>query len=98
MESKFNLRGAPSVDAAWRSYMANILPRNASSTHLKETHLAFYAGASILFYAMLNMLDPGAEPTEADLKKMSALDDEIGAFARTFDAAVLQRTQFDTQQ
>jgi hypothetical protein len=76
----------PSIEAAWRGYEKLISPRDK-----EEARLAFWAGASVLFYAMLRMLDLGDEPTEADLGKMDAINTEIEEFAATFDAEVLKR-------
>jgi hypothetical protein len=76
----------PSIEAAWRGYEKLISPRDN-----EEARLAFWAGASVLFYAMLKMLDPGDEPTDADLAKMDALNTEIEKFTSTFDAEIFKR-------
>jgi hypothetical protein len=76
----------PSIEAAWRGYEKLISPRDK-----EEARLAFWSGASVLFYAMLRMFDPGDEPTDADLTKMDAINIEIEKFCSTFDAEVLKR-------
>jgi hypothetical protein len=76
----------PSIEAAWRGYEKLISPRDK-----EEARLAFWAGASVLFHAMLKMLDPGDEPTDADLAKMDAINAEIEKFISTLDAEVLKR-------
>jgi hypothetical protein len=76
----------PSIEAAWHSY-----ERLISARDKEEAQLAFWAGASVLFYAMLRMLDPGDEPTDADLGKMAAINTEIEKFCSTFDVEVLKR-------
>jgi hypothetical protein len=76
----------PSIDAAWKGYVALVSP-----TDVEAARLAFWTGASVLFYGMLRMLDPGEEPTDADLAKMDRLNAEIEKFAATFDAEVLKR-------
>lgn len=63
----------------------------APEAHRADCGLAFWAGATTLFYALIDCLDPGEEPTEADLAKMDAIDAEIRKFAETFDAEVLKR-------
>jgi hypothetical protein len=48
---------------------------------------AFYAGAIVLFQSILAMLDPGEEPTAADLKRMDALDQELREYMREMASA-----------
>jgi hypothetical protein len=42
----------------------------------------FYAGAQALLGAAINNLDPGEDPTDADLDRMSALNAELVAFTQ----------------
>jgi hypothetical protein len=76
----------PSVDAAWKGYSALMRPPD-----IEAARLAFWAGASVLFYIMLLTMDPGNEPTDADMARMDRLNAEIEKFASTFDAEVLRR-------
>jgi hypothetical protein len=41
----------------------------------------FYGGASALFYVFVNLLEPGTEPTEGDLARVTALQKELNDFA-----------------
>lgn len=84
---------APSVSAAWDSYRKMVIPATAPDVQVNECRLAFWAGASVLFYSILKMLDPGTEPTDADLTKMDALHKEVDAFARTFDERITTSPQ-----
>ncbi len=68
-----------------------VINKEAGTVQRSEMRLAFWAGATTLFYAIMRMLDPGKERTEADLAKMDALHKEVEAFARTFDAEVVKR-------
>lgn len=70
------------IDAAWRSYSEKVLPFNASDIQRQECRRAFYAGASSLFDGILTMLDPGTEPTDADLDKMTAIHSEFEEYAK----------------
>lgn len=65
----------------WATYCA-LLPQSAGLVQVQETRRAFYAGGAALFHVIVNELDPGDEPTEADLKKMDALKEEFDQFAR----------------
>ena len=69
------------LDALWRTY-SELLPVSASTTQHMETRRAFYAGAASLFSTIMQMLDPGTEPTDADLKKMDELVGELQQFSK----------------
>jgi len=71
----------PNIAAAWASYEAMVLPPEAPAIQRAECRLAFYGGASTLFYAIMQSLDPGEEATPADLARMDAIGAEITAFA-----------------
>jgi hypothetical protein len=80
-----------SIAAAWESYQAEVL-RGAPDIQHSEYRLAFWAGAATLFYAIMKHgLDPGEEPTDADVAHMAAIEAEIHRFAETFDAEVMKR-------
>lgn len=69
----------PGVAAAWRSYQSLMGPTG------EREELAFWAGASVLFYGLLQSLDQGDEPTDVDLAGMDRLHAEIERFCETFD-------------
>ena len=81
---------APSIAAGWHSYRKMAMPPDAPEIQIEECRLAFWAGSAILFQALLKMLDPGEEPTEADLAKMDAISKELNAFAATFGERVME--------
>ena len=41
------------------------------------------AGAQVLFSSIVNILDPGSEPTEADLKRMDLIHNELVNWFKT---------------
>jgi hypothetical protein len=84
---------ASGIAAGWASYEAMALPPQASAVQREECRLAFYGGASTLFYSIMKSLDAGDEPTEADIARMDSIHAEIDQFARTFDAEVAKRRQ-----
>lgn len=67
---------------AWASYRERVLPVEAHPVHVIEARRAFYAGAECLLVGVMRMLDPGSDPTDADLARMEALVAELKAFAR----------------
>lgn len=69
------------IQAAWRSYVAEVLPPDCSAIQLCETRRAFYAGAQALFGGLLSRFTEDREPTEEDLKLMDQVNEELKAFA-----------------
>lgn len=67
---------------AWMSYRESVVPANAGPTQVVESRRAFYAGAECLLVGVMKMLDPGTEPTDADLARMESLHAELLAFAK----------------
>lgn len=67
----------PTVLELWTKYLELAVPKGAGAIQVAETRRAFYAGAWTLFQSIMSMLDPGEEPTEADLGKMDALSKEL---------------------
>jgi len=65
---------------AWRDYEIKIIPLNAPDVQRVECRRAFYAGARSLFHAIVTVLEPGLEPTEADLKAMDNINAELERF------------------
>jgi len=68
------------VEASFEIYRACVMSPDAPEIQVRECRLAFMAGAEALFSAVMNVLDPGAEPTERDLRRMQAISDEIDAW------------------
>jgi|SRR5262245_4094561 len=64
------------IEAGWTAFLAVVHPE-APLDQRKEMELAFYAGAQHLFASIMNLLDPGQEPTDADMRRMSLIADEL---------------------
>ena len=71
------------IEAGWVTYLHKVMPKGAGSVQIEETRRAFFAGAQHLFGSIMSMLEPGAEPTENDLKRMDHIDAELKAFVET---------------
>ena len=74
------------IDTAWRSYAEQIIPVNAPDVQRQELRRAFYAGAASMFGGIMAMLEPGTEPTDADLENMNALQGELDQYVRDLKA------------
>ncbi len=68
------------IEKNWLDYRANVVPPQADETQVTETRRAFYAGAAILFSSLIDMLEPGAEATDADFKMMRSIQQEFAKF------------------
>lgn len=75
------------MEAGWISLRIAAVDPAASQAQLDEMRMAFFAGAQHLFASILTVLEPGADPTEADLKRMSLIDVELREFVVQFGSA-----------
>ena len=65
----------------WDKYARGVLPADAPLVQKQETRRAFYAGAQSIFFRVIESFAPESEPTEADLKVMENLHQELQDFA-----------------
>lgn len=65
------------IEAGFAALASMVLPKNAPAIQLYEMQLAFMAGAEHVWSSMMTMLDPGEEPTEADLRRMDLIQKEL---------------------
>lgn len=65
------------VEAGWVALRLAAIPKDAPQVQVDEMRLAFMAGAQHLFASIMAILDPGEEPTEADLRKMDLISKEL---------------------
>ena len=66
----------------WDTFARAVLPKNASTVQRWEMRRAFYAGAESILFRVIQSFDPESEPTDADLKMMEDLDQELKDFAK----------------
>ena len=74
------------LEAGWISYRAIVINPKAPPEQLEECRIAFFAGAQHLFGSVMTTLDPGSEPTDADMKRMSLINTELDKFITEFKA------------
>ena len=77
-------RDAPAGEIAkgWSSYLVTVMAPDAPPIQVRETKRAFYAGAQHFLMSVMRIMDPEAEPTDADMARLEAMDQELQAFAR----------------
>lgn len=74
------------IEAGWVGLKLVSVPENASEIQISEMRNAFFAGAQHLWGSIMTVLDPGSEETEADLKRMDLIDQELKRFIADFKA------------
>lgn len=68
------------IETLWRGFERDVIPKDAGELQRRESRRCFYAGARALLTVLTMGLDPGDEPTDADLAKMDAISEELTAF------------------
>lgn len=73
------------IEVGWIGLRLAAIPIDAPQLQIDEMRNAFFAGAQHLFGSIMGILDPGAEPTDADLNRLTLIDKELRDFLRTFE-------------
>ncbi|MEF2553213.1 hypothetical protein VQ042_17930 [Aurantimonas sp. A2-1-M11] len=74
------------IEAGWVSLRLAAVPDDAPATQLLEMRNAFFAGAQHLFSSIMTVLEPDAEPTQADMDRLTRIDEELQRFIAEFAA------------
>jgi hypothetical protein len=65
------------IEGGFEVFRLLAIHKDAPETQVSEMRLAWMAGADCLFSSIINMLDPGTEPTEIDLERMDKIQQEL---------------------
>jgi hypothetical protein len=69
----------------WDGFKVKTIPPTAPPIQFTEMRHAFYAGAMCLFNWFMVQMDEGSEePTEGDMAKVTAMNDELEAYFAKF--------------
>jgi hypothetical protein len=68
------------IASNWASYRTEVVPKDAPDVQVTETRRAFYAGALTLITSLRAAVSNGVEATDADMKVMESVEDELMAF------------------
>ena len=79
------------VEAGFDALRSLVIPPHANASQVAAMRVAFFSGASLVFEALMQALDEGEDPTDADMQRMSALDAELSRFNAEFAQAVKTR-------
>lgn len=72
------------IEAGFAGLRGQAMSPNAPADQVREMRMAFFAGAQHLFGSIMQVLDPEAEPTAADMLRMSKIADELQGFIDDF--------------
>ena len=72
------------IEAGWLAMAASSYPNGMTADQRDQLRTAFFAGAQHLFGAIMGILDPGEEATEADLRRMDLINHELQAFLQEY--------------
>jgi hypothetical protein len=73
------------IEAGWVIFRGLTIPPNAPEIQISEMRLAFMAGSQHLFSSIMGILDPGMEPTDADIRRMELISDELDAVRKELE-------------
>ncbi len=71
------------IESGFDMFASLSIPNDASDVQISEMKIAWMAGAEYTWSSMIGMLDPGSEPTKADLHRLDLIQDEIVRWADT---------------
>lgn len=69
------------IEVGWELLRLHTL-QGAGPVQVSEMRQAFFCGAQHLFASIMGILEPGAEPTDKDLDRMSLIHTELEAFRK----------------
>jgi hypothetical protein len=70
------------IEAGWISLRIAAVPLDAPQIQIDEMRNAFMAGAQHLYASIMQFLDPGEEPSKADMRRMELIDKELQIFGK----------------
>lgn len=74
------------IEAGFAGLRLMAIPKDAPQIQVDEMRMAFFAGAQHILSSVMSALDEGAEPTEADMKRMDNVNAELERFTTAFMA------------
>lgn len=70
------------IEAGWVGLRTMWLMPDTPDYQVDALRMAFMAGAQHTFTSFLTMLDPGEDPTDADMARMDKIQAELDAFEK----------------
>lgn len=79
------------IEAGWVGLRIAAINDDAPALQLTEMRMAFFAGAQHLFGSIMSILDPGEEPTDADMDRITKIAEELETYVAELKAKIAQR-------
>jgi len=73
------------IEAGWAILRGVAVAPDAPQVQIDEMRMAYMAGAQHLFSSMISIMDPGEEPTDADLNRMDLIHRELEAWRKEME-------------
>lgn len=73
------------IEAGWFGFRLAAINSEAPENQVTEMRMAFFAGATHLFMAMIRVMDEGTEATAADEQRIANIHKEILVFVTDFE-------------
>lgn len=67
------------IEAGWVAMRMTKMSATIPESQVRNMRLAYMAGAQHLYASMMQIMDAGTEPTDADLRRMGLIDAELNA-------------------
>jgi len=74
------------IEAGFVGLRHMAIAKDAPADQVDDMRNAFFAGAQHLLASIMSILDPGEEPTIADLQRMDLIQAELDQFIKDFSA------------
>ena len=78
------------IEAGYVLFRAYAIPLDAPQAQVDDMRIAFLAGAQHLWGSINSVMDADREPTDADMRRLSSINDELTKFARELALRVAQ--------
>jgi hypothetical protein len=72
------------IEGGFQAMRIIAMDPDAPPDQVREMRMAFFGGAQHLFGTIMSILDPGNEPTDADMRRMDLIDKELKEFITVF--------------
>jgi hypothetical protein len=79
------------VEGGWQMMKALVMPKNAPVQQIHDCRIFFFAGAQHVWSSLLSIMEKGTDATEADLRRMENIEQEMGRFVTEFNALMAAR-------
>jgi cytosine/adenosine deaminase-related metal-dependent hydrolase len=70
------------IEAGWRAALVVLDWETKPEAELRALRMAYFSGAQHLWGSVIGIMDEDREPTNADLRRMSLIANELDGFAR----------------